>query len=48
MLGDWGAPHERLVPGFVVETELDGKRSLEGIAPKLHKEFDLNRSLWEG
>jgi hypothetical protein len=24
VLGDWGAPHERLVPGFVVSTELDG------------------------
>jgi hypothetical protein len=23
-LRDWGAPHERLVPGFVVETQLDG------------------------
>lgn len=25
VLADWGAPHERLVPGFVVETELDGE-----------------------
>ncbi len=24
VLADWGAPHERLVPGFVVATELDG------------------------
>ncbi len=24
-LADWGAPHERLVPGFVVETKLDGE-----------------------
>jgi carbon monoxide dehydrogenase subunit G len=24
-LRDWGAVHERLVPGFVVETELDGE-----------------------
>lgn len=24
VLADWAAPHERLVPGFVVETELDG------------------------
>jgi uncharacterized protein YndB with AHSA1/START domain len=24
-LRDWGAIHERLVPGFVVETELDGE-----------------------
>jgi hypothetical protein len=23
-LRDWGSPHERLVPGFVVNTELDG------------------------
>jgi uncharacterized protein YndB with AHSA1/START domain len=23
-LRDWGAPHEKLVPGFVVATELDG------------------------
>lgn len=23
-LRDWGAPHERLVPGFVVDTRLDG------------------------
>jgi uncharacterized protein YndB with AHSA1/START domain len=23
-LRDWGAPHERLVPGFVVDTKLDG------------------------
>jgi uncharacterized protein YndB with AHSA1/START domain len=23
-LGDWAAPHERLVPGFLVETEIDG------------------------
>jgi len=23
-LRDWGAPHERLVPGFVVATRLDG------------------------
>lgn len=23
-LSDWGALHERLVPGFVVDTELDG------------------------
>ncbi len=23
-LRDWGVPHERLVPGFVVATELDG------------------------
>jgi Polyketide cyclase / dehydrase and lipid transport len=22
---DWGAPHERLVPGFVVNTQLDGE-----------------------
>ncbi len=22
---DWGAPHERLVPGFVVDTRLDGE-----------------------
>jgi Polyketide cyclase / dehydrase and lipid transport len=24
-LRDWGAPHERLVPGFVVDTRLDGQ-----------------------
>jgi len=24
-LRDWGAPHERLVPGFVVDTRLDGE-----------------------
>ena len=24
-LGDWAAPHERLVPGFLVETEIDGE-----------------------
>ncbi|HTZ86247.1 MAG TPA: SRPBCC family protein [Solirubrobacteraceae bacterium] len=24
-LGDWGALHERLVPGFVVDTRLDGE-----------------------
>jgi len=24
-LSDWGALHERLVPGFVVDTELDGE-----------------------
>jgi hypothetical protein len=24
-VGDWGALHERLVPGFVVDTALDGK-----------------------
>jgi hypothetical protein len=24
-LRDWGAPHERLVPGFVVDTRLDGR-----------------------
>lgn len=23
-LRDWGAPHERLVPGFVTQTEIDG------------------------
>ncbi len=23
-LADWEAPHERLVPGFVVETQMDG------------------------
>ncbi len=23
-LRDWGAPHQRLVPGFVVDTRLDG------------------------
>ena len=28
VLSDWGAPHERLVPGFVVETELDGEDRL--------------------
>jgi uncharacterized protein YndB with AHSA1/START domain len=28
VLADWGAPHERLVPGFVVETELDGEDRL--------------------
>jgi hypothetical protein len=28
VLGDWGAPHERLVPGFVVATELDGEDRL--------------------
>jgi uncharacterized protein YndB with AHSA1/START domain len=25
VLSDWGAPHERLVPGFVVDTHLDGE-----------------------
>ena len=25
VLSDWGAPHKRLVPGFVVSTELDGE-----------------------
>jgi uncharacterized protein YndB with AHSA1/START domain len=24
-LRDWGVPHERLVPGFVVDTRLDGE-----------------------
>jgi hypothetical protein len=24
-LRDWGAPHERLVPGFVVDTRIDGE-----------------------
>jgi uncharacterized protein YndB with AHSA1/START domain len=24
-LRDWGAPHERLVPGFVTDTRLDGE-----------------------
>lgn len=24
-LGDWGAPHERLVPGFLVDTRIDGE-----------------------
>lgn len=24
-LGDWGAPHERLVPGFLVDTKIDGE-----------------------
>jgi hypothetical protein len=24
-LADWGAPHERLVPGFVVDTRLEGE-----------------------
>lgn len=24
-LGDWAAPHERLVPGFLVETQIDGE-----------------------
>lgn len=24
-LSDWGALHERLVPGFVIDTELDGE-----------------------
>jgi hypothetical protein len=28
VLSDWGAPHERLVPGFVVATELDGEDRL--------------------
>jgi hypothetical protein len=28
VLADWGAPHERLVPGFVVATELDGEDRL--------------------
>lgn len=27
-LGDWAAPHERLVPGFLVETEIDGEDRL--------------------
>jgi hypothetical protein len=27
-LRDWGAPHERLVPGFVVDTRLDGRDRL--------------------
>jgi hypothetical protein len=28
VLADWPAPHERLVPGFVVATELDGEDRL--------------------
>jgi hypothetical protein len=24
-LGDWAAPHERLVPGFLVDTKIDGE-----------------------
>lgn len=24
-LRDWGAPHQRLVPGFVVDTRIDGR-----------------------
>lgn len=24
-LGDWAAPHERLVPGFLTATEIDGE-----------------------
>jgi hypothetical protein len=28
VLSDWGAPHERLVPGFAVATELDGEDRL--------------------
>ena len=26
-LRDWGAPHERLVPGFVVDARLDARAS---------------------